>query len=458
MQVFLLLLDAAGKVVTRNQLFDECWGGAMVGDDSLNRAIAKVRRIASETAPGSFEVETIPRTGYRLVGEIVPLLDGAPRSRIDRRTVLAGAAALVAAGGLGFWWVDRRQDQRFVELMEQGDRMLSYRDQAADAAPYFQRAAEIRPDDAGAWGRFAYARALRPEVGESTGSAATRESAKAVRAALAIDPREPHARLADFLLHRPALDFAETEDRLRSILSAAPDNIHVMKHLWEFLTCVGLCRQALAFTERAVAVDPLSAGSQFPRAQLLWITGRTGEADRVSDQAMSFWPKHRFVRFARFTILAFTGRVRAALAMLEDKSKTPQGFSPESVALWKVNLTALDNPTPANIAAARSASLEMSKKRLDLAGQATMVMSALGEIDSSFEILGSHYALARQAGDRPSKPSRDSTAWRFAPWLFTPPMAAVRADLRFSALCDEIGLSDYWAKRGIKPDYQLDVA
>ena len=74
MQVFLLLLDAAGKVVTRTQLFDQCWGGVIVGDDSLNRAIAKTRRIGAQVAPGLYEIETIPRTGYRMTGEILGLL------------------------------------------------------------------------------------------------------------------------------------------------------------------------------------------------------------------------------------------------------------------------------------------------------------------------------------------------------------------------------------------------
>jgi DNA-binding winged helix-turn-helix (wHTH) protein len=73
MQVFLLLLDAGGKVVTRNELFDQCWGGVVVGDDSLNRAIAKVRRTGAHVAPGLFEIETIPRTGYRLTGKILDL-------------------------------------------------------------------------------------------------------------------------------------------------------------------------------------------------------------------------------------------------------------------------------------------------------------------------------------------------------------------------------------------------
>ena len=71
MRVFLTLLDAGGAVVTRETLFDECWGGVVIGDDSLNRSITMVRRIASTTCPGIFEVENIPRTGYRLSGEIL---------------------------------------------------------------------------------------------------------------------------------------------------------------------------------------------------------------------------------------------------------------------------------------------------------------------------------------------------------------------------------------------------
>src|SRR5436305_9505762 len=78
MKVFLLLLDGGGSVVTRDELFGNAWGGVFVGDDSLNRAVAQVRKIAAETAPGLFEIETIPRTGYRLIGPIVESLDDLP--------------------------------------------------------------------------------------------------------------------------------------------------------------------------------------------------------------------------------------------------------------------------------------------------------------------------------------------------------------------------------------------
>src|SRR6478672_10288425 len=62
MQIFMLLLESGGRVVTRSEMFEQCWGTAMVGDDNINRAIAAIRRIVDEVAPCAFEVETIPRT------------------------------------------------------------------------------------------------------------------------------------------------------------------------------------------------------------------------------------------------------------------------------------------------------------------------------------------------------------------------------------------------------------
>src|SRR5687767_13294570 len=106
MQVFLLLLDAGGRVVTRNEIFEACWGGAMVGDDSVNRAIAGVRRIAAEVAPGAFEVETIPRTGYRMIGPMLASMDAeAPSTAVSRRSVVGiGLATAAVATGGGAWW------------------------------------------------------------------------------------------------------------------------------------------------------------------------------------------------------------------------------------------------------------------------------------------------------------------------------------------------------------------
>ena len=112
MKVLVSLLDANGAVVTREELFEKAWGGALVGDDSLNRAIARVRKILGEVAPGSSELETIPRTGYRLTGDILTTAGpGAPGLtepspvRFSRRVLLgsAGGALAIGAAGAGLW-------------------------------------------------------------------------------------------------------------------------------------------------------------------------------------------------------------------------------------------------------------------------------------------------------------------------------------------------------------------
>jgi DNA-binding winged helix-turn-helix (wHTH) protein len=462
MQVFLLLLDAGGKVVTRNELFDQCWGGVIVGDDSLNRAIAKVRRTGAQVAPGLYEIETIPRTGYRLTGEILQSLgrgscdpERPTQQRISRRTVVAasaGAAAVLAGGGV--WWLRTREEREFEDLMTRGERAMNTSDPGENPSQYFRRAIALRPDDARAQGRFAYTQALRADYGGSDGDT-LQESERAIAAALEIDPNEPHAHLARLSLRSGTLDLGTTEDRLRQILAAAPDNMQAMRLLWNMLQCVGRSREALALVERSLRINPLASGSHYPRAQLLWITGQTAEADRIIAKAMQYWPAHRFVRFARFTIFAFTGRPRAALAMIEKQETAPQNYTPEALALWRVSLSALDQRTAETIAVARRANLEAVKTQERLASQAAMVMSALGEVDAAFEITNTFFAVG-ETGAVPRNPRlpAKSTAWRFAPWLFTPPIAAMRADPRFQALVDEIGLAAYWDARKVRPDYQ----
>ena len=108
MQVLTVLAEAKGNVVTRDVLFQRCWGSPHVGDDSLNRAIAGVRRLATSVAGDSFTIENIPRTGYRLLEEEAGASvreDPLPlsRVRVSRRWVAVGGLSAAVAGGLGLW-------------------------------------------------------------------------------------------------------------------------------------------------------------------------------------------------------------------------------------------------------------------------------------------------------------------------------------------------------------------
>lgn len=75
MQVLVALARRRGEVVSRDHLVELCWDGRVVGEDALNRSVAKVRRFASLT---TFSIETIPRVGYKLT---VALLGNQPEYR-----------------------------------------------------------------------------------------------------------------------------------------------------------------------------------------------------------------------------------------------------------------------------------------------------------------------------------------------------------------------------------------
>src|SRR5262245_60175851 len=96
LKVLIALARHRNKVVTRADLVDDCWDGKFIGDDVINRSILLLRQFAERA--GGFSIETVPKTGYRLVEA------QAGRKEWPRQWVVAGAAILFAlAVGLLLW-------------------------------------------------------------------------------------------------------------------------------------------------------------------------------------------------------------------------------------------------------------------------------------------------------------------------------------------------------------------
>jgi tetratricopeptide (TPR) repeat protein len=469
MQVLLVLADAAGQVVTRDTLFARCWGGVFVGDDSLNRAVAALRR-AVEAVGGTFEVETIPRTGYRLVGATVSRassVHGPPRS-LSRRQVAGGAIGVAALCGIAGWSIVGRRRRFEVLIASAEDKVRKGTSDDSGVRKQLLEAISIRPDSARAWGLLAYLASIgtvsaNPKIAEP----ALKEAQHAAAKALALYPRDPYALLAMFELQGSTLDWATRDQRLRQIIAIDPMNLPAIGEIVLLTQAAGLNRESWNWNERAIALEPFSFDFLSKRALKLWIAGDTPQADKVIDQVQALYPTDPWPGWVRFLIYAMTGRPRAAQAVAAANPAFFEGSG--ELPLWRTALVALDRRSSDTIAATREACFNAAETIGAFAVDGVMILSALGQIDAAFEIangflLSRGLIVTKRSATTTSfakgKSSRDSdlndATWRVnTQYLFTPPCAVMRADPRFLPLCEGMGLVDYWRALGVRPDYQL---
>src|SRR5579864_1327631 len=119
-EILLLLLDNAGRVVTREELQAKLWHGDTFVDfeNGLNAAVKKLRQVLGDSPEASRYIETVPRVGYRFVGRIETGTDttdekapGQMENRLRRvgaghspaLTAPAPEAAQAPAARPGFW-------------------------------------------------------------------------------------------------------------------------------------------------------------------------------------------------------------------------------------------------------------------------------------------------------------------------------------------------------------------
>ena len=463
MQVLVVLADAVGQVVTRDTLFQRCWGGVYVGDDSLNRAIMAVRKVAAGVADKSFEIETISRTGYRLsaatVGRVVPLTGAEDRPTFTRRELAGGILALVALGGTaGYSFFKSRPQRQFDVLLTSAEQAL--RSETADdqTARDLRRATLIRPDSAKAWGMFAFLRSLATVSADPTKSEpALRQAQEAARRALALDPKDPYALLAVFELQGSTLDWATRDQRLREIIAIDPKHDLAISELVLLTQAAGLNRESWTWNERAIALNPFSFDYLGKRALKLWIADRVPQADKVIDQVRALYPTNPWPWWVRFIIYAMTDRPRAAQAML---NTNPENLgAAATISLWRSALAALEQRSAATIGQARQACIDAAQSAGAFAVDTVMILSALGEVGTAFDVANG-FLLSRGAvvanGGGVAKDDLNDATWRVnTQYLFTPPCKILRSDRRFLQLCEGMGLTEYWRRRGVRPDYQL---
>jgi TolB-like protein/DNA-binding winged helix-turn-helix (wHTH) protein/lipoprotein NlpI len=115
MRVLSYLAERRGEVVSRHDLEANVWTGTIVTDDAVTNTIIKLRKALGDSAREPIYIETIAKSGYRLIAEtsmLEPTVDAGSKTGSEERNPPRGQPSwlqilflglLVLSGVLIFW-------------------------------------------------------------------------------------------------------------------------------------------------------------------------------------------------------------------------------------------------------------------------------------------------------------------------------------------------------------------
>ena len=440
MFVFMHLLEAAGDVVTRVELFDRCWGGAAVGDDSLNRAIGGARQMATAVGSNAFTIETIPRTGYalRLAPGVTPVSVGPKRQ--ERKSRLQSAV------------------EEAYDCWRSGLPVPDH-----DAIAGLGEALSEGGGDAFAWGMYALLLRKAAEYADHDEcSNFVSACEKAARRALALEEGQTDAQVALAGLVPLFGNWSAAREKLISVRQSDCSHAPAAHDLAVLEMATGRPSAARPLIEELIARDPLAATFYYKRIYHLWTFGQIDELDDLAARALQLWPRHPAIWTARLWSLVFTGRAQQALQMLSDES-WPAPLPPPAVQLLQRTIAAAASPqsggnqgrSARETAVAEALNAVSRGPAQAVAGLLSLL--ALDAIDQAFDVAYGYY-LGRGSNAVPLRWSKDDPSItdqhrRVTQVLFIPAAARMREDDRFAQLCSDIGRTAHWERFGITPDF-----
>ncbi|MEJ2133581.1 MAG: winged helix-turn-helix domain-containing protein, partial [Gammaproteobacteria bacterium] len=91
-----LLASTPREVVTRSELLNTVWAGTVVTEEVLTRCVSELRSVLRDSRESPTYIQTVPKSGYRLLVTPEPIASESAAPAILRRK-LAGAVALLVA-------------------------------------------------------------------------------------------------------------------------------------------------------------------------------------------------------------------------------------------------------------------------------------------------------------------------------------------------------------------------
>ena len=397
MELLVCLCARAGQVVPKQDLLHAVWDDRFVSDETVKGCFYQLRKILGDNPRRPRFIETLPKRGYRMLVEPVPLEDAAPPTSDADDLYQKGRAALSGSPNLA--------------TLKQ-------------ARLYFERAVQSDPDHAEALAALAGVYMFLVGFGQASGAELWPRAKAAAARAAELSPNLAEAHLAGAVVRFVFdHDFADAELAFRRALDLKPSL--PLAHGWyaRFLSSQGRHAEAIAEARRELENDPLSLIARRELLQILFMARRYEETEAEAQHL--------------FDILPGSAEVQLGMVWLYClQRKDQQAFDAYHAGLQSMGVAAplLDRARAIFAAGGLPAILRTWAELLQ--HEASLGQRNQFDLLALYALLGEGdqwFSLAEQA-------IRDGNP--FVMWLAVSPLFdGLRGDPRFAPLLERLGFS-----------------
>jgi tetratricopeptide (TPR) repeat protein len=278
----------------------------------------------------------------------------------------------------------------------------------------------------------------------------------AAKQAMRVDPGNSLATTALAIAKPLRGNWLACERQIRQAMAQHPHSGVLTSVTSCLLTGVGRDQEAAALLA-TLRMDGQGPGLYFREVVALWASGQLEAADRLLEEARELYPTHFALWFTDCYIKMYTGRAGSSVAMIKDVYSRPTGIPAEEFDTILLVANALLSRDILQVDAAIKVWINRAHLGAGYAENAIQFATALGRIDTAFEIADAYYfgrgfevpevRFTAQQGSYTPLTERQTA------FLFNGSLVSFRADARFARLTNELGLKAYWDASKSVPDF-----
>jgi DNA-binding winged helix-turn-helix (wHTH) protein/Tfp pilus assembly protein PilF len=411
-----------GRLVAKQELLDTVWPESYVEEGILTVHVSALRKALGDTSRPARCIETVSRSGYRFIapiGEYIVTATPSPSPAAvlpARHYALPGAIPTLRGP---------HSTPEVYELCGRGREHLASASmfEIPKAIAAFRAAAERDPSYAPAFAGLALAHCAQAAMRVAAPSDAYRDAKSAALRALAMDPESADAQVAlGTVLFFSEWDWRSAARSLQRALQLNPSHVQGYLMYGRLLDALGQPDAALRMKSKALECDPLSPLVHVQMALSCWNQRRYDDAIAWADKALEINPRHLLAR--EFLIAAYMNKGDFDRYMAESRTHAESfGVSPDT--LMPIVAAYASGGWPG----VGRCCLELVDRGSAPAFQLAALSALAGDAEAAFAFLD-RAILARD-------PSLVDLA-------VAPQWDGVRADPRFDACIERMGLKDYW--------------